>query len=185
MFSHWCQHALSTGVETSAHFQRQKEIAMFKWIAHRTSVRTALALSALILLTVGQAWAGAPLKGVDVKLGKNPGGGVAARTTTDANGTFTFSGLPAGSYSLTFELPASQGTAGQVTQAKIDIVADGKSTSGQWDFERRAAVVSTQGAAARAMTPGAGLNVDLKANGGIKGTCEAAVVKSKSNITNN
>jgi hypothetical protein len=157
---------------------------MLKRHAVRTLARSVFALSALVLLVVGQAWAGAPLKGVDVKLGKNPGGGAVARTTTDANGKFTFSGLPVGSYSLTFELPPNQGAAAQVTQAKIDVAADGKTTSGQWDFERRATVVSTQGVAAKAMAPGAGLSVDLKANGGITGTCEA-IIRSKSNITNN
>jgi len=35
------------------------------------------------------------------------------------------------------------------------------------------------------MLQGARLNVDMKAPGQLTGTCEAAVVKSKSNITNN
>ncbi len=48
---------------------------------------------------------GAPLKGVDVKLGKNPGGTAAARTTTDANGNFSFSNLPLGSYRIFVDVP--------------------------------------------------------------------------------
>jgi Carboxypeptidase regulatory-like domain len=47
---------------------------------------------------------GAPLKGVDVKLGKNPGGSPVAHTTTDADGNFTFTGVPAGDYILTLEI---------------------------------------------------------------------------------
>ena len=48
---------------------------------------------------------GAPLKGVDVKLGKNPGGSAAARTTTNAKGEFTFGIQPAGKYDLTVSPP--------------------------------------------------------------------------------
>ena len=76
----------------------------------------ALVLLAFVLATVGlfsagiaaqkgpQSTTGAPLKGVDVKLGKNPGGSPAARTTTDADGNFTFTGVPAGDYILTLEI---------------------------------------------------------------------------------
>lgn len=48
---------------------------------------------------------GAPLKGVDVKLGKNPGGTCAARTTTDATGVYSFSNLAPGDYSVYVDVP--------------------------------------------------------------------------------
>ena len=47
------------------------------------------------------ALAGAPLKGIDVKLGKNPGGGCAARTS-DAGGSANFGVWPKGNYTVTF-----------------------------------------------------------------------------------
>jgi hypothetical protein len=59
---------------------------------------------------------GAPLKGVDVKLGKNPGG-MYARTTTDIDGQFSFGVLPKGSYMLTI------GLRGVVTPAVAETTA--------------------------------------------------------------
>jgi len=56
-----------------------------------------LMLAMFVSLVSATAWAGAPLKGVDVKLGKNPGGSPAARTT-NAEGKIDFGVLPAGSY---------------------------------------------------------------------------------------
>jgi len=50
-----------------------------------------------VSLVTATAWAGAPLKGIDVKLGKSPGGSPAARTT-NAEGKIDFGVLPAGSY---------------------------------------------------------------------------------------
>jgi hypothetical protein len=61
-----------------------------------------LALAACLCLTsFHSAFAGAPLKGVDVKLGKNPGGGCAARVT-DADGNADFGVWPKGDYTLSF-----------------------------------------------------------------------------------
>ncbi len=48
---------------------------------------------------------GAPLKGVDVKLGKNPGGSPAARTTTDTSGHFSFGNVPLGAYKIYVDIP--------------------------------------------------------------------------------
>jgi hypothetical protein len=49
---------------------------------------------------------GRALKGVDVKLGKNPGGSPASRTT-NAEGKIDFGVLPAGSYSIVIDGPKS------------------------------------------------------------------------------
>ena len=149
---------------------------------------SAFLLAASLLVATDSALAGAPLKGVDVKLGRNPGGSPVARTTTDANGAFAFADVPAGSYTLTFELGPAPGTAGGAAaakEAKIDVVAGGKAIVGYWDFERRTAFDPAGAATAKAAAGGTTLTVDMKAPGRLTGTCEAAVVKSKSNISNN
>ena len=58
----------------------------------------------VVLMAVSPALAGAPLKGVDVKLGKNPGGSAAAKTT-DASGNADFGVLTAGEYYVIISLP--------------------------------------------------------------------------------
>jgi len=66
----------------------------------KTTLRL-LCVVGFCLLYVHCAIAGAPLKGVDVKLGKNPGGGCAARTT-DGAGKANFGVWPKGNYTLSF-----------------------------------------------------------------------------------
>jgi hypothetical protein len=62
--------------------------------------KSTLVAAALLSFTAQAALAGAPLKGIDVKLGKNPGGGCAARVT-DASGQLdlgVWPKLPAGQH---------------------------------------------------------------------------------------
>jgi len=65
--------------------------------------RLAIAAAATALLVSNPAWAGAPLKGIDVKLGKNPGGVVSR--TTNADGVADFGTLPPGAYTLAVQTP--------------------------------------------------------------------------------
>ncbi|MDP2388495.1 MAG: LamG-like jellyroll fold domain-containing protein [Bacteroidota bacterium] len=48
---------------------------------------------------------GGPLKGVDVKLGKNPGGGIQARTMSDSTGYYVFDSVPNGGYKIYVDIP--------------------------------------------------------------------------------
>ena len=63
-----------------------------------------------VLLQPLAALAGAPLKGVDVKLGKNPGGSPAARTTNE-RGSASFGPVTAGQYYLIIVPPSDPKTA--------------------------------------------------------------------------
>jgi len=77
----------------------------------RFGSRTRLVAAAAACLFLAQTvFAGVPLKGVDVKLGKNPGGGCAARTT-DAGGKADFGVWPKGNYTLEFAPAVSNGMA--------------------------------------------------------------------------
>jgi hypothetical protein len=48
---------------------------------------------------------GGPLKGIDVKLGKNPAGGIQARTMSDSLGHYGFYDLPDDSYRIYVDIP--------------------------------------------------------------------------------
>ena len=77
-----------------------------------------ITVAAACLFLAQNVFAGAPLKGVDVKLGKNPGGGCAARTT-DAGGTADFGVWPKGNYTLEFAAPTAKGPAGQANDRSL------------------------------------------------------------------
>jgi hypothetical protein len=48
---------------------------------------------------------GDPIPGVDVKLGRNPGGALVTNTTTDGNGVYSFSNVAYGDYTVYADIP--------------------------------------------------------------------------------
>jgi hypothetical protein len=131
----------------------------------------------LVSLVAIAAWAGAPLKGVDVKLGKNPGGKPAARTT-NAEGKTDFGVLPAGSYYIVIDGAKDVRDA----DAQIEIRGASEGTvKKRWNFAQKKAF-SVDAAAREAGAEQIILTSDGKHPIEIAAT---AVVKSKSNISNN
>jgi hypothetical protein len=132
---------------------------------------------------------GAPLKGVDVKLGKNPGGSPAARTT-DSKGKFDFGVVPAGSYYLVLDLPEATmkekgPSAVNVKLARVSVEgAVGGPIKTGWDFQHKETFALSGQATAK--TTGQ-TKIILESNGHdpLTGIVETAVVRSKSNISNN
>jgi hypothetical protein len=119
-------------------------------------------LAALILAAAGaaSAFAGAPLKGVDVKLGRPPGGTPAASRTTGADGGFDFGVLAKGTYWLTIGLPKG-------APASVALTVDGAAGG---------AIAKTISAAAAMNAKSSGHAVELTADGvhAITGTVAAA-----------
>jgi hypothetical protein len=81
-------------------------------------VGTIFAVALLVVLGVESALAGAPLKGIDVKLGKNPGGGCAARVS-DANGETSLGVWPKGVYTLNFS--AANARSAKLERLRVEI----------------------------------------------------------------
>ncbi len=76
------------------------------------------------VLAIQTAFAGAPLKGVDVKLGKNPGGGCANRTS-DASGNVNFGVWPKGSYTVNLAAASSPANARGYMQSNFKVEISG------------------------------------------------------------
>jgi hypothetical protein len=180
---------------------------VFKRDAVSAPMLSALALTMLCLLAGAagaqkgpQGTTGAPLKGVDVKLGKNPGGRPAARTTDDG-GKINLGVLEKGSYYLTLagrkqkitenavgesarESPGGPETPDTQTPTCLVTIngAAGGTKTMVWDFQKNRAF--DPGEAARHEGPPEYQNrIDFEADG--THAVEVVVVRSKSNITNN
>ena len=155
---------------------------------------------ALTLQKGPESTTGAPLKGVDVKLGKNPGGSPAARAATDDKGKFNLGVVPAGSYILTLSFTEDSGlnqgsgtistkekspSAVNVKLARItlDGAIGGRTVRG-WDPKNKKAVDLTSTSTGKS-TGGDKIIIESDGRNPITGICETAVVKSKSNISNN
>lgn len=129
---------------------------MSKRNAVHASILSVFALTVLCLLSA-VAVAGAPLKGIDVKLGKNPGGGLAARSSGHATETVM---------------------TGKVTQVnakaqRFKVEIDGKT-------------VTFSSAKLKAPLPRVGEILDITYTQGAFGhPLEAAKIKAHSNINNN
>ncbi len=80
--------------------------------------------SLVFLFAVQAAFAGAPLKGIDVKLGKNPGGGCAARTS-DAGGNVNFGVWPKGSYTVNLGAASMPANARSSKQSNFKVEISG------------------------------------------------------------
>ena len=104
---------------------------------HSISLKPLVFVLATFLFISTAAFAGEPIPGIDVKLGKNPSGQQSMTSTTEMNGKFTFAGLDPGSYEITFT--AKEGLAlnetkhngtvetGQITIDQADgVTVDGK-----------------------------------------------------------
>ena len=125
--------------------------------------------------------AGAPLKGVDVKLGRYggaqfAGGGAVASTKTDENGNFTFPVLPKGEYVLTVSLPEGPGHGKCYITLNL---ADGGKVEKGYDLTQNLSFDPASPSTAKtSLAP-----LVFVSNG--SQPCNGTIVKSKSNISNN
>lgn len=113
-------------------------------------MKTRFAVLALIVATA--AHAGAPLKGVDVKLGKSPGGGASARTS-DEGGNVSFGVLSTGSYYLILTPPTPSTKSSKPATLKSCVVtidgASGGPVHAEWSFQNSRATSQQGGSSAR------------------------------------
>jgi hypothetical protein len=182
-----------------------KEISMLREKIIRAPFMWACVLAMLSLLsTVAyaqkgmQTTEGAPLKGVDVKLGKNPGGGRAARTIrADENGKFNLGVLEKGSWYLEVVVPASAAATAQSDDVYVVTLNGAVGGEEKWEWsikppadgnftrrcDRAKDYLTRSDAESRVTKPIPQKTIIFNMDGAhpFNGT----IVKSKSNITNN
>jgi hypothetical protein len=78
----------------------------------------------LFALGVSSVLAGAPLKGIDVKLGKNPGGGCAAKVS-DGGGEVNFGVWPKGNYTVSFDVANLTATSREARPQNLHVEISG------------------------------------------------------------
>ena len=152
------------------------------------SVAATLCLLAAVVTAQKEpnATTGAPLKGVDVKLGKNPGGSP-ARRTTDPNGNIDWGSLAAGSYSLEIvppEKPAGDDVKYYVVEISGQSVVGGKQRKA-WEVARHAFVSPVEKTARTTTPPTYSPKFQFDVGSGPPAPVQTTIVRSKSNITNN
>ena len=119
-----------------------KEISMLTEKTIRAPFISACLLATLSLLSSVaytqkgmQTTQGTPLKGVDVKLGKNPGGTAAARTIhTDKDGKIDLGVLPKGSWYLVVVVPESDAAAAQSDDIYLVTVTGPVGSETKWEW---------------------------------------------------
>jgi hypothetical protein len=73
---------------------------------------------------------GDPIPGIDIKLGKKPGGSAQARTTTNSNGDYSFPNVPLGDYYIYVDIP----NIGQDSTREVSLTS-GNPTSPNNDYK--------------------------------------------------
>jgi hypothetical protein len=131
---------------------------------------------------------GGPVRGVDVYLGKRPGGQVVARTKTDAAGNFTFGVVPPGSYMLTLAVrpdPNARSTASaSIKYCYVTIkLPGGKKKEMGYDLTQNKAFDPEKFDPAKQTTARTGdpfVTFEVESDGATP--CEGAINTSRSNI---
>lgn len=132
---------------------------------HWTVIRQWVALAGV----VSDGVSGAPIVGARVEIASGPR---SARQTTRADGSYVFSGLPAGSYGLRASLPTPGGRYGTVTADSVAVTdtrdADGRLAVTAWNPSLSPTRVhgTMQGkASGKAAAPVAGAKVQVRGSG--------------------
>lgn len=133
------------------------------------------------VLAVQSAFAGSPLKGIDVKLGRNPGGGCSARTS-DANGNVNFGVWPKGNYTVALNASNMPVNARVAKPAKLHIEIHG---AVQGTITHVLPAADADGQAPIELVSDGKTPIIVSVNDGGAEPLDAAHVKSHSNTNNN